>query len=66
MRLSGAYESPNTFFVVAYEDWHGNIELTDHTFTRFWKAEQFVQLHSDDYLNAKVVVAKVTSMLQVL
>jgi hypothetical protein len=57
MLLSSAYETPNHFYVVAYDDGHGNIELTNHTFTKLSFALGFVENHIEDYKNLHVLRA---------
>lgn len=64
MMLSSAYETPTHFYVVAYDDGHGAIELTNHTFTKLSFALAFVENNAQDYENLHVLRASLQHVIE--
>ena len=48
-QLSGAYHTPNKFFVVSYEEHDGNRELVSQSFTNIGWARDWIRGHHNDF-----------------
>ena len=69
MKLSEAYSElgDNSFYVIAYEDGHGNIELLSETFTRISFAEIHIaaaEKQGCDLTNPQILVAKLCGIVK--